>query len=285
MMVFVMRNAVLVFTMLAAVAAAQGRRTIFVITDAEGVAGICRQEQTDPKDPELRQLLTGEINAAVDGFLEGGADEVIVWDGHDGSATLSVSTIHPKAKLMMGGAGLTMTLERGYAGIAFLGQHAKAGVRAGIMAHSYSSLGIQNIRLNGKPAGETETRTMLAGWYKTPVLLLTGDKAAVDEMKALVPEAETVAVKEGLARHTCISLSAQSAREMIREAAKRAAQKIGNVPPYRVEGPVTIEIEYTTRNSLRLNAAEALGGEVLDDRTIRYRGKDFFEAWTKARMW
>lgn len=280
-----MHRLAFLFGLTVALAAPQGRKTVFVITDAEGVAGICRQEQTDPKDAELRQLLTGEINAAVEGFLEGGADEVVVWDGHDGSATLSITTIHPKAKLMMGGGGLTMTMERGYAGIAFLGQHAKAGVRAGIMAHSYSSLGIQNIRLNGKPVGETETRTMLAGWYRTPVLLLTGDQAAVDEMKALVPEAEVAAVKEGLARHTCISLSASAAREKIREAAKRAAQKIGTIPPYKVDGPVTIEIEYTTRNSLRLNAAEALGGEVLDDRTIRYRGKDFFEAWTRARIW
>jgi D-amino peptidase len=153
------------------------------------------------------------------------------------------------------------------------------------MAHSYSSLGIQNIRLNGKPAGETETRTMLAGWFNTPVILLTGDDAAVTEMKALVPEAETAAVKQGLARHTCISLSAPAARAMIKDAARRAAARIGAIKPYRVEGPVTIEIEYTTRNSLRLNAAEALGGEELDDRTIRYRGKDFFEAWTRARMW
>jgi D-amino peptidase len=126
---------------------------------------------------------------------------------------------------------------------------------------------------------------MLAGWFNTPVILLTGDQAAVDEMKALVPEAETVAVKEGIARHTCISLSAQAARESIRAGALRAAGRIGTVKPYRVEGPVTIEIESTTRNSLRLNAAEAMQGEVLDDRTIRYRGKDFFEAWTKARMW
>lgn len=264
---------------------AQGRKSVFMITDAEGVAGICRQEQTDPKDPELRQLLTGEINAAVEGFLEGGVDEIVVWDGHDGSATLSVSTIHPKAKLMIGAGGLAMTMERGYSALAFLGQHAKAGVRAGIMAHSYSSLGIQNILLNGKPVGETETRTMLAGWYNTPVILLTGDEAAVAEMKALVPEAETAAVKVGLARHTCISLSAPAARTLIKDAARRAAAKIGVVKPYRSEGPVTIEIEYTTRNSLRLNAAEAMGGEVVDDRTIRYRGKDFLEAWTKAKMW
>src|SRR5215831_19327653 len=77
----------------------QSRKTIFMITDAEGVAGVCRQDQTDPKNTEMRQLLTGEINAAVSGFLEGGADEVIVWDGHDGSQTLSALTIDPRAKL------------------------------------------------------------------------------------------------------------------------------------------------------------------------------------------
>ena len=139
--------------MAALAASGQGRKTVFMVTDAEGVAGICRQEQTDPKDTEMRQLLTGEINAAVEGFLEGGVDEVIVWDGHDGSATLSTQTIHPKAKLMMGGGGLTMTLERGYSGVAFLGQHAKAGVRAGIMAHSYSSLGIQNMPAERQAGG------------------------------------------------------------------------------------------------------------------------------------
>ena len=73
----------------AVAATAQSRKTVFIITDAEGVAGICRQDQTDPKDAELRALLTVEINAAVEGFYAGGADEVIVWDGHDGSQTLA----------------------------------------------------------------------------------------------------------------------------------------------------------------------------------------------------
>ena len=34
------------------------KKTVFLITDAEGVGGICRQDQTEPKDTELRQLLT-----------------------------------------------------------------------------------------------------------------------------------------------------------------------------------------------------------------------------------
>src|SRR5881628_1813937 len=132
--------------------------SIFLITDAEGVGGVCRQDQTDPKDSEMRQLLTGEINAAVQGFLEGGAEEVIVWDGHDGSQTLSALTIEPRARLIIGGLGPTMLMERGFAAVAFIGQHARANRRGGIMAHSYSSLGIQNMFMNGKPVGEIETR-------------------------------------------------------------------------------------------------------------------------------
>src|SRR5438094_4133583 len=182
----------------AAVVHAQPRKTVFLITDAEGVAGVCRQDQTEPKDSEMRQLLTGEINAAVEGFLSGGAGEVVVWDGHDGSQTLSALTIHPKAKLLMGAMGPSMTMERGYAAVAFIGQHGRANSRGGVMAHSYSSLGIQKMLMNGKPVGEIETRTALAGWFGVPVILLSGDQAAASDLREIVPTAEFAVVKEGL---------------------------------------------------------------------------------------
>ncbi len=270
--------------LLPAAAAAQPPKRILLITDAEGVAGICRQEQTEPTNPELRALLTGEINAAVEGFFEGGADEVIVWDGHDGSRTLSAQTIHPRARLMIGPVGYTGTLERGYAAIAFLGQHAMGNVQKGIMAHSFSSLGIQYMKINGRPVGEIGVWAALAGSWGIPVILLTGDQAAADELKALVPEAELAVVKEGLARYACISLSAEAAQQTIRRAAQRAVAKIGRIRPYRVEGPVTLEIEYTTRHSLNPDLAVLPGVEIVDDRTIRYQGRDLREAWQRYRV-
>jgi D-amino peptidase len=262
---------------------AQGKKTIFIITDAEGVAGVCRQDQTDPKDSEMRQLLTGEINAAVDGFFSGGADEVVVWDGHDGSQTLSALTIHPKARLLMGAMGPGMTMERGYAAMAFIGQHGRANSRGGVMAHSYSSLGIQKMLMNGKPVGEIETRTALAGWYGVPVILLSGDQAAASDLAAIVPAAELAIVKEGLGYYACLSMSAASARDLIRERARSAMQKIPQIRPYKIEGPVTIEVEYTTRSTPRPDTELAPGAEVVDARTIRYRGKDFMEAWVRSR--
>lgn len=262
---------------------AQSPKTIFLITDAEGVGGVCRQEQTDPKDPEMRQLLTGEINAAVEGLLAGGADEVIVWDGHDGSQTLSTLTIHPKAKLVMGGLPASMLMERHFTAVGYIGQHSKANIQKGIMAHSYSSLGIQNMLLNGKPVGEIDVIAAMAGHFDTPVILLTGDQAAVDELREIVPGAEMVAVKEGLGRYNCISLSAEEARNQIRAAAQRSMSKIGSVKPYKVKSPVTLQIEYTTRNSLSSDAKYRAGAEVLDDRTIRFKGEDILEAWRLYR--
>src|SRR5260370_22098496 len=180
--------------------------------------------------------------AAVEGFLGGGADEAVVWAGHDGSQTLSALTIHPKARLLMGGMGQGMTMERGYAGVAFVGQHGRANSRGGVLAHSYSSLGIQKILMNGKPVGEIETRAALAGWYGVPVILLSGDQAAASDLREIVPAAEVAVVKEGLGYYACLSMSAVAARNLIRERAQRAMQKIGQIPPYKIAGPVTIEV-------------------------------------------
>ncbi len=262
---------------------AQGKR-IFVITDAEGVAGVCRQDQTDPKDAEMRQLLTGEINAAVQGFIDGGATEVIVWDGHDGSQTLSALTIDRRAKLATGDLGPTLLLERKFDGIAFIGQHARANTAGGVMAHSYSSLGVQNMLMNGKPVGEIETRAALAGSFGSPVIFLSGDQAAAAQLHAVVPDAELAVVKEGLGNYACVSLSADSARDLIRQRASSAMQKLASIAPYRVEGPVTIQIEYTTRNALSRSMDARAGAEAVDARTVRYRGRDFLEAWKLSRF-
>jgi D-amino peptidase len=264
---------------------AQQPKRIFIISDAEGVAGVCRQDQTDPTNVEMRALLAGEVNAAVEGFLAGGADEVIVWDGHGTANNLSALTIHPKAKLLMGALPATMTLDRRYTAVAFVGQHSMANVRSGIMAHSYSSLGIQNMLLNGKPVGETETRTALAGAFGTPVILLTGDQAAVDEMRAIQPATELAVVKEGVGRYTCLTLSGPAARDLIRESARKAMAKISTIKPYLITGPVSIQIEHTTRSSLKMDAGYAAGAQVIDDRTIKFTGKDFLEAWIRYRMY
>jgi len=54
---------------------------------------------------------------------------------------------------------------------------------------------------------------------------------------------------------------------------------IDSIQPYRIAGPVVIQVEHTTRFSLPIDAGKASGTELVDDRTIRYHGKDILEAW------
>lgn len=258
---------------------AEPPNSILMITDVEGVGGVCRQEQTDPTRPETRKLLTGEVNAAVRGFLAAGAGEVVVWDGHDGSRTLSVLTIDPRAKLAMGHLGPNGLLDRHFAALAFVGQHARANSKRGVMAHSESSLGIQYLRMNGKPVGEIELWSALAGWFDTPVIFLSGDQAAADNLHAIVPNAEVAVVKEGLSYYSCISLSATAAQKLIEKQAAKAFAKIGKIRPYKITGPVTIEMQVTTRHTPPLDEPLPPGAKFVDARTILYSGKNFYAAW------
>src|SRR5579864_2478073 len=139
------------------ICAAQGPK-IFIVTDMEGVGGVNNaDEQLLPgqrRYDESRKLLTGEVNAAVEGALAGGASEVVIWDGHDGSRTLSVDAVYREKKLIQGRpTPATYYLsEKLYDGILFVGQHAMAGARNAVLAHS-QSFSVKHITLNGKELG------------------------------------------------------------------------------------------------------------------------------------
>ena len=74
-------------------------------------------------------------------------------------------------------------------------------------------------------------------------------------------------------------MSATAARDAIRAGAARAMKNLARVAPYKVSGPVTLDIEYTTRSTIGPEVPR--DGEVVDARTVRYRGKDFMDVWTR----
>src|SRR5262244_170931 len=96
----------LAFCLAAAMGATAQGPKIFIVTDMEGVGGVNNaEEQLLPgqrRFDESRRLLMGEINAAVKGLLEAGAGQVVVWDGHDGSRSLSIDDIDPAAEVIQG---------------------------------------------------------------------------------------------------------------------------------------------------------------------------------------
>lgn len=260
-------------------------KKVFMITDMEGVSGIFDSDlqcipYKSPRWEESHKLLTGEVNAAVDGLLAGGATDVVVWDAHDSSQSLSVLDIHPKARLLTGApVSPTGELDSTYSAVIFIGQHAMAGARNGILSHSYSSLGIQNIWVDGKPTGEIGGRVMLAGYFGIPVIMLSGDTAACEELHDYVPQAECAEVKSGVSRTAGYMLSHPVACALIRQKTQRAMERLAEFKPYRTSGPTEVKVEFTTRASPNVRAAE--GVQRLNERTWVFRGKDVADAWLK----
>ncbi|MGH9328384.1 MAG: M55 family metallopeptidase [Terriglobia bacterium] len=257
---------------------------VYMMTDMEGVSGVYDNDQCPPYEgprwPESQKLLTGEVNAAVDGLFEGGATEVVVRDGHDDSRSLSALTINPRCRLLSGKAvAPTEELDASYDAFIFVGQHAMAGAKKGILNHSYNSRGIENLWVNNMPVGEIGGNVMVAGIFGIPVIMLSGDRAACKELHALVPKAECAEVKSGVSRTAGFMLPHPTACALIRETARRAVSRISEIPPYRVTGPVEVKVEYTTRGVKQFRPRA--GVEQLDERTWAFRGKDLMDAWLK----
>src|SRR5712692_7842259 len=225
------------------------RPSFLMVTDMEGVGGVNNaDEQLLPgqrRYDESRRLLVGEINAAIKGLLEAGAGQVVVWDGHDGSRSLSIDDIDPAAELIQGRPTPAhyYLQDRLYDGILFVGQHAMAGAKNGVLAHS-QSFSVERISLNGRSVGEIGQIAAIAGYFHIPVIMLAGDQAACDEILELQPKAETVAVKRGTGKASSVSLSHDEARKRIQEAARRAAVRVSQFSPWSVESPVELKFEF-----------------------------------------
>ncbi len=78
---------------------------VLMMTDLEGVAGVVTFEQDSYSDGKYyetaKRLLTAEVNAAVDGLMAAGAEEVLVIDGH-GPGGIWFEDLHPRAKRCTG---------------------------------------------------------------------------------------------------------------------------------------------------------------------------------------
>ncbi len=183
---------------------------IYVVCDLEGVAGVVdhpQQCQWDvargwyaPYLAQARRLATLELNALVEGALEGGATEVVAWDGHGNfPGGLDVEIVHPACKVVLGaGDGGPAGLDESFAGLFQLGLHAMAGAPRAVLAHSFDG-SIAGYWVDDLRVGEIWMNLYTAGLSHVPCVFLSGDRAAADEVQALVPEVEVAVVKEGLA--------------------------------------------------------------------------------------
>jgi len=262
---------------------------VFVVGDLEGVSGVTKPDQTKggaPMYEEARRLYTEEINAAVRGAKAAGATEIVVMDCHGAGEEWSFNSLLPELLdeacdfvVQDEWTEYTTFLESGVDAALFVGMHAMAGTRSGVMNHTVSGQVWQNLWFNGVLVGETGINAALCGTWGCPVLMVAGDAAACAEATDLLgPGLVTVPVKIGFGAQSARNVAPRRARAMIEEGARRALGDLSAVEPYLPGKPCEIQVEYKNTR-----APDALrhrpGVERLSDRTIVSRAETWWDAW------
>jgi D-amino peptidase len=228
---------------------------ILIATDMEGVTGVTTWDQVTPGHAEyarFRKLMTQDVNAAVRGAFDAGAEEVLVADGHWNGSNILVEELDPRAKLNTGSPSpfsMMQGIDETVDGVMFVGYHARNGSPNAILDHTWSSETVANVWLNEILTGEYGLNAAVAGQFGVPVIMVSGDQTACAQVEELLGEVERAVVKYATSRFAAECLMPQVTNEVIYTSAMRAVARLaeGEAPdPFVLDVPVRATVEFFT---------------------------------------
>lgn len=256
---------------------------LLISADIEGVGAVVRREHSGVQEREYiqaRRFMTLEVNAAVRAAFDAGAEEVLVADAHNVGLNLFPEDLDERASLIMGSPrplAMMEGVDRDVAAVCFIGYHGMAGSTDAAIAHIFHGR-VAELRFNGLRVGEIGLNALLAGYFKVPVVMISGDAVACREAAAIIPGIETAPVKESIGAYAGICRHPVRCRQMIYEAVRKALSAPNRIAPLVMDGQVTMEMRCTTASgidrALRLPGTKRVSGD-----TLTYAAADYLEAF------
>jgi D-amino peptidase len=258
------------------------RMKILISADMEGVVGVVTGEQLSPQGFEyqrFREFMTQEVNTAIVAAFAAGATEIVVADSHGNGQNLLIEKLPknitlvrswPRPLMMVQGVDET------FAGVIFIGYHSGTTNSTGVRAHTMSSANLADVQLTGISVPEAGLNAAIAGHFNVPVIMISGDDAAVKEATDLLGNIEGAVVKWNYGFHSARTLMPEAANDLIREKVKRAVGRISEFKPYKVAPPIRLDVRFKN-----YRPAEVLSYLSIIERTdahsIRFQGRDMIE--------
>lgn len=157
---------------------------VYVSVDIEGITGVVHGDMMMTNEPEYgrgRRLMTGDANAAIEGLVQAGADYILVADGHGPMRNILLEELHPAAHLVTGSGDarpacqLEAADSRQFDAAVFIGYHAMAKTFNAIHPHTIAGGAVAELRINGRPHGETGLNAAVLASLGIPTVMVTGD--------------------------------------------------------------------------------------------------------------
>lgn len=232
---------------------------IFISVDMEGITGITHDEQTEGSSSQYIhgcKLMTGDVNAAVEGCLEAGADEIYVKDAHGNGRNIIVEELNKHAILIPGWdtmMNMVQGIDASFNALVLIGYHSMIHTENGILSHTMTG-SIRRLCINNHPVGEAELSSLIAGYYGVPVVFISGDDAVVNELRRFVGEIPYVITKYGMGRETGKIIHPSLTQMNIKEKVFEAISKCGQFKPFEMELPLNVSIRLSSTKATDLVA-------------------------------
>jgi D-amino peptidase len=254
---------------------------ILISADMEGATGVTWPADVLPGTPQwerCRPMFTSDVNAAVLGFFDGGADEVLINEAHWSMRNLLLEQLDDRAEMITGrhkALSMVEGVQHGDVdGIAFVGYHTGAGTE-GVLAHTYLPNSITGVWVNDVRASEGLLNSHVVAEYGVPVVLVTGDDLTCEDALGYAPEALKVAVKDHVSRYAAVCRTPARTAADIRAAAKAAAALAVRQEPL-VGGPFTVVLEFDAEH-LSMAATVVPGVRRVGERKVVYTSDTMYE--------
>jgi D-amino peptidase len=251
---------------------------VFLSSDIEGTAGIVDWGQVlGSGEYEMgRRLLQDEVNAAIDGAVDAGADEVVVNDSHWTMQNLLPGELHAGASYISGKHKplyMMEGLDESFDAVFFVAYHGSISAETAILSHTYNPFAVYDVKLNGVAVGESAINALVALHHRVPVAMITGDDATLAEAEPFMPGIEGVVVKRSISRFAAHSLHPQEACRLIREGASRAVSGLSSLAPPAISLPGRLDVTLLTADMAEM--ATWVGGvQRTDIRAVRIESDD-----------
>ncbi len=263
---------------------------ILISVDMEGITGVTTWDQVTPGHAEYarcRRQMTEDANAAIRGAFAGGADQVVVSDGHWNGSNILIEEVDPRAVLNSGSPSplsMVQGIEQAIEGVLFVGYHARQGSHPAVLDHTWSSTCVANVWLNDVLAGEYTLNGALAGHYGAPVLMASGDQTACAQIAAHLGNVEVAVVKHATGRYSAECIPPAKTLPLIEAAAKAGVERLAAKAapaPYAVKAPVNMTVQLATSDMA--DRAMLLPGAKRDGLCLSFTSQNMVEAYASFR--
>ncbi|MFJ5771846.1 M55 family metallopeptidase [Psychrobacillus sp. NPDC093180] len=261
---------------------------IFISADMEGISGVATNQQlkTPSEYQRFRKMMTADVNAAIEGAVNGGATEIVVADGHGNMSNILIEDLDTRARLVSGNNRVMCQLEGlddSFNGILFVGHHGReGGSDVAVISHTLAGICVNEMKINGHVVGETEMNTYVAGAFGVPPLFISGDDAYVNEVLETLPYVESAITKRAVDRFAAELIHPEIARKLIRQKAEEAVRKAASQKPVTLSGPITFEIEFKGSQQAKMTTTIP-SVELIGPKKIRFTSDDIITAY--KHMW